>query len=276
MVASSFFRNFGTQNRKHMRKTTFIIMAATLLAIACGKKQEAAQNTEEAIAPDEVSNDRMVYGLACDGCTDTILVLLRDIDADPDTFDILDASRNQQVYGHPRIGDQMALLLAPADTTQTASSTIRQATMVIDIDKLLGSWCYMVTPRLRKLAGVDKSMEQDFLKNAPDSVRRRLLQPREFGFQLKAEYQAQPIGIIRQGNTTDDRSPVEYPELKRYREWRLYNGRLILNEMRRDSLGEQQLLSSDTAEFVRLRRDSLVLRFSDGEHSYYRKEEVEP
>ena len=256
-----------------MRKTTIFILVATLLAIACGKKQEVTETTEEAIAPEQPSDDRMVYGLACDGCTDTILVLLRDINGDPDTFDILEASRNQQVFGHAMIGDQMALVLAPADSTSqdTLLTTRHVATMVIDIDKMLGSWCYMVTPRLRKMAGIDKSMEQDFLKNAPDSVRRRLMQPREYGFQLKNDHQAQPIGIIRQGNTTDDRSPVEYPEAKRYREWRLLNGRLILSETRRDSLGQQHVVSSDTAEFVRLRRDSLVLRFSDGEHEYYRK-----
>ena len=250
-----------------MRKTTFFIVTATiLLAIACGKKQEATETTEEAIAPEQPTDDKMIYGLACDGCTDTILVLLRDIYADPDTFDILDASSNQQVFGHPRIGDQMAVMLAD-DSSNVAS-------MVIDIDKLLGSWCYMVRPKLRQRAGINKNMEQDFLKKAPDTLIQRLMQPREYGFQLKADYQAQPVGMVRQGNTTDDRSPVEYPELKRYREWRLVNGRLILKETRRDSLGEKQLLSSDTAELVRLRRDSLVLRFNDGEHSYYRKEEV--
>lgn len=260
-----------------MRKTTFIIVMATLLlAIACGKKQEAAETTEEAIAPEKPVDDGMVYGLACDGCTDTILVLLRDIDSDPDTFDILDASRNQQVFGHPRIGDQMAIVLAPADTTQhqTLSTPHPIATMVIDIDKIQGSWCYMVTPKLRKFASLNNEKEEDFLKKMPDSVIQRLMQPREYGFQLKNDYQAQPIGMVRQGNTSDDRSPVEYPVLKRYREWRLYNGLLILNETRRDSLGEQHLMSSDTAEFVILRRDSLILRFNDGERHYYRKEEV--
>ena len=84
-------------------------------------------------------------------------------------------------------------------------------------------------------------MEQEFLKKMPDSVMQRLLQPREYGFQLKNDHQAQPIGMVRQGNTTDDRSPVEYPELKRYHEWHLLNGRLILNETRRDSLGEQHV-----------------------------------
>jgi len=258
-----------------MRKTTFAILTATLLtAIGCGSKQEQTQTTEEAIAPVEQSEDKMVYGLACDGCTDTILVLLRDIKGDPDTFDILDASSNMMMIGHPRIGDQMAVMLADSTCQPTEGARYPVATLVIDMDKILGTWCYMVTPKLRLHAGMDKDRQQEFLKNMPDSVKRRLMQPREYGFQLKADYQAQPVGMVRRSNTTDERSPVEYPVLKRYREWRLLNGRIILKETRRDSTGQQQLLSSDTAEFVRLRRDSLVLRFNDGEHHYYRKEEV--
>lgn len=262
-----------------MRKTTIgIVTTAMLLAVGCGSRQEATELPQKTAVADRLPDDEMVYGLACDGCTDTILVLLSDINANPDTFDILEASRNQRVIGHPRIGDQMAvMLLNDSDSRDTDSllpkRRMKTAAMVIDIDKLLGSWCYMVTPKLRQRAGIDKDMQQDFLKNVPDSVIRRLMQPREYGFQLKNDYQAQPIGLVRQGNTTDDRSPVEYPVLKRYHEWRLLNGRLILNETRRDSLGEQQLVSSDTAEFVRLRLDSLVLRFNDGEHSYYRKTE---
>lgn len=240
-------------------------MAAVLLTVACGKKQPVTETTKEAIVPEQPTEDKMIYGLACDGCTDTILVLLRDINGAPDTFDILDASRNKQVFGRPQIGDQMAVVLSN-DSSHTAN-------LVIDIDKLLGTWCYMVTPKLRRLAGIDKKMEQEFLAKTPDSVLQRLMQPREYGFLLKNDHQAQPVGMVRQGNTTDDRSPVEYPELKRYREWQLLNGRLILNETRRDSLGEQQLVNSDTADFVILRQDTLVLRFADGEHGYYRKEQ---
>jgi hypothetical protein len=240
-------------------------MSAVLLAIACGKKQEVTETTEEAIAPEQPTDDKMVYGLACDGSTDTILVLLRDIEGDPDTFDILDASRNQQVFGRAKIGDQIGVVLA-ADSSNVAA-------MVIDIDEMKGSWCYLVTPTLRKRADVSKEMEQEFLKKMPDSVMRRLLQPREFGFELKNDHQAQPIGIIRRGNTTDDHSMVEFPETKHYREWKFLNGRLILNETRRDSLGEQQLVSSDTADLVMLRRDTLVLRFADKEQGYYRKKQ---
>lgn len=265
-----------------MRKSLFFLTAVmlTALIIGCGgnatQKDESVNDSVQQGTP----GDSTIYGLACDGSTDTILVLLRDVTEDPDTFYILEASRNQQVFGHPAIGDQIAVVLAPTDTTDntdaspfTFQSTLKKARMVIDLDKLMGSWCYMVTPTLRKRADVDKQMEQDFLKKVPDSVLQRLLMPREYGFQLKNDNQALPIGMVRQGNTTDDRGPVEYPELKRYREWCIFNGQLILNETRRDSLGEQQLVSSDTANFVLLRRDSLVLRFSDGERGYYRKSE---
>lgn len=250
-----------------MRKN-LIFMATTLLAaivMGCGGGAANRGDSKNDSVGTTMPGDSTVYGLACDGCTDTILVLLRDVTRDPDTFDILDASRNQRVYGHPRIGDQMAVVLAK-DSTNVAA-------MVVDIDKILGAWCYTVTPTLRRRADIDKGTEQELLRKLPDSIVRRLLQPREYGFELKNDFQAQPIGIVRQGNTTDDRSPVEYPELKRYREWHLHNGRLVLNETRRDSLNRQQLVSSDTADFVLLRRDSLVLRFADGEHGYYRKSE---
>jgi hypothetical protein len=250
-----------------MRKNLFFMATVmlTALILGCGgKAADKGDSTNDSVVT-TLPGDSTIYGLACDGCTDTILVLLRDVTQDPDTFDILDASRNQRVFGHPNIGDQMAVVLT-SDSTNVAD-------MVIDIDKILGSWCYKVTPTLRRRADVDKAMEQEFLKKMPDSVIRRLLQPREYGFELKNDFQAQPIGMVRRGNTSDDRTPVEYPELKRYREWRLFNGRLILNETRRDSLNQQQLVSSDTADFVLLRRDSLVLRFADGEHGYYRKSE---
>ena len=207
-----------------MRKNLFF-MATTLLAaivMGCGGGTADRGDSKNDSVGTTMPGDSTVYGLACDGCTDTILVLLRDVTRDPDTFDILDASRNQHVYGHPRIGDQMAVVLAK-DSTNVAA-------MVVDIDKILGAWCYTVTPTLRRRADIDKGTEQELLKKLPDSIVRRLLQPREYGFELKNDFQAQPIGIVRQGNTSDDRSPVEYPELKRYREWHLHNGRLVLYE----------------------------------------------
>jgi hypothetical protein len=54
--------------------------------------------------------------------------------------------------------------------------------------------------------------------------------------------------------------------------WNIYNGHILLSETRRDTLGEQQIISTDTADIVLLRRDSLRLRFKDHEQGYYRKD----
>jgi hypothetical protein len=59
--------------------------------------------------------------------------------------------------------------------------------------------------------------------------------------------------------------------VKRYREWHIYNGHLLLSEARRDTLGNQQVTNTDTADIVFMRRDTLLLRFSDHEQGYYRK-----
>ena len=62
-------------------------------------------------------------------------------------------------------------------------------------------------------------------------------------------------------------SPVDYPALKRYTQWHLYNGRLVLVP---DSARSE---APDTATIVLLRRDSLVLRFNDHEQAYYRNKQ---
>ena len=101
---------------------------------------------------------------------------------------------------------------------------------------------------------------------------KELMQPREYGVEIKSEHIARPIGITRT-MTSDEESPVVFPPLKRYREWRIFNGRLILNETTRDTLGTVTVTNSDTATFVLLRRDTLVLRFNDGEQGFYRRNE---
>jgi hypothetical protein len=70
-------------------------------------------------------------------------------------------------------------------------------------------------------------------------------------------------------------SPVEYPKLKRYASWKLYNGRLILitDTTRLTQTAQKRTLEYDTADIVRFRRDTLVLRFKDHEQTYYRKKD---
>ena len=60
-------------------------------------------------------------------------------------------------------------------------------------------------------------------------------------------------------------------KMKRYREWHIYNGHLLLMETRRDTTGARKTISTDTADIVVMRHDSLLLRFADHEQGYYRK-----
>ena len=93
--------------------------------------------------------------------------------------------------------------------------------------------------------------------------------PREYGFQLLANAQARPIGMERGSQSSRQQSPVVWPEIRRYRSWHLFNGRLVLTQRQRDSL---RTPPTDTADFVLLRRDTLVLRYNDGSRQgFYRK-----
>ena len=73
--------------------------------------------------------------------------------------------------------------------------------------------------------------------------------------------------------TSDDAGPVEYPQLRRYTEWRVWNGRLILKADTISGFSKDgELPQTDTADIQLLMQDSLVLRFADHEQSYYRKQ----
>ena len=252
----------------HDRLAAMAVVVAALLTTACSSKTESCPTEETdliSMVP-AMPGDSTVYGLACDGCNDTILVFLPRQGGDPDTFNILNASKNHQVFGRPMIGDLVGVL--------TNRENQKVADKVINIEQLKGKWCYMVEPKLREIAGMPLSRLQGEQREEMDSMLREMLQPREFGVEIKSDYTARPIGMIR-SMTSDEESPVVYPPLKRYREWRIFNGRLILSEGARDSLGNITGTNTDTAQLVLLHRDTLVLRFNEGEQGYYRKVEGE-
>ena len=99
---------------------------------------------------------------------------------------------------------------------------------------------------------------------------KKIMAPVEYCLKLKADNTAQATGYRR--NTSRNQSPAVYPDIHRYTEWRLFNGRLILHA---DTIAgftqEGEVPVTDTADIVVLRRDTLILRFGDKEQSYYRK-----
>jgi len=243
---------------------SFLILLVFI--VGCGQKQPPRKEPIEPISTlKNLPGDSTLYGLACDGCTDSILVLLPFTGGDPDTFDIINAHHDHHIYGRPHIGDELAVILNPEDK--------QEAVMVVNIERLRGKWCYQVMPTFRNIDKMPERIQKRMLQRIPDSVRQTLMTPREYGFQLKRGYTAQSFGGMRQ-TTTDNMSPVEYPKVRRYREWRLFNGRLILiTDSVRLADGKKGLPERDTVDIIQLRRDTLVLKFSDHEQGYYRKNE---
>ena len=247
-----------------MKRRLFIdaLAAMAMLLTACGTNDGTEIPSVGSLQ--QLEGDSTRYGLACDGCSDTIVVILCNLESNPDTFNILEAMRQHRVIGRPRVGDELALMVDSADTTVAYS--------VVNINLLKNTWCYEVVPQLRPRADLTPEQQAEFSTRMPDSVRKRLMQPREYGFQLMSEQMVRPLGITREQRIMKNISPVIYPEVKRYRHWHIFNGRLVLNDTRTDSLGHTKTTISDTADFVMMRPDTLVLRFNDGTlQRYYRK-----
>ena len=264
-----------------MKRTFFVLFSLVLLFAACGNSgntNEDNQTTGDSLSQEPVirqlEGDSTIYGLACEGSNDSTLVILTSIDNDPDTIvltsidndpdtiDILEARINRRVFGRPEIGDQVAITMNAERKTS--------ADIVINIDRLKGEWCYQVMPRLRRRVGAAADSAVQLPPDFPDSLRRKWFQPREYGFELRRDNTVHTIGIQR-NEAERQPGPVEYPTLKRYRQWHVYNGHILLSETRRDTLGNQQIISTDTADIVFLRHDTLQLRFTDHERGYYRR-----
>ena len=273
MVFRSVCTTFAPENRmKMIQYRFFLVLLAAILMVGCGSEKEQKETSVDStqIQPE---GDMTVYGMVCDGCNDTIVIYLPVSysgmydGSNPDTVDILDAMRNHQVFGKPHIGDKLAMLLNPNDSSK--------ADIVVVTDQLMGSWCYKVLPTLRQTADMEGQTEKESLEQLPDSIQELLTIEREYGLNIKSNHTVFPIGAYRQATTIDEEMPVEYPVAKRYREWRLYNGKLVLLEAFTDSLGQLKTIGSDTAEFVHLTTDTLVLRLDNEEKGFYRKVEAE-
>lgn len=231
-----------------MKRTLLPLVIAAFMVCACADTKKAPE-TAVPFHYDTLPGDSTLYGLAGDGTTDSILIMLPYSCEGLDTFDIIEAREQRRIMGRPHIGDELAVILRN-DSTQ-------QAALVVNVSTLQQKWCYMAQPVLRHQPP----------RPLPDSVMRELMTPREYTLRLMRGGTAFTMG--GRHSSSDTMSPVEYPQQKRYTGWRLFNGRLLLTVT--DSTSQQ---APDTADIVLLRRDSLVLRFSDHEQAYYRQEEA--
>ena len=246
-----------------MRRNGFWgLLVTVVLLIACGRPSADQDKDEQPFVTRsyEAVGDSMLYGLACDGCTDTVLVLLPDSGGDPVNYNILQAMREHKVFGRPTIGDKMAVLVNPDNPTELL--------LAIDLEQVKGTWYYVEMPQLRhhrdsSAAPLVQLSKEDQLRM--DSMLRELMVPREYSYSLKRDFTVSSAGGHPRSSSLDRESPVVYPPMKRYTEWHVFNGKIIFtyggyfNPSNNDSVA----LVNDTAEFVLLRRDSMALRFAD-------------
>lgn len=247
-----------------MKKTLlFCLLLMVLFIASCGSQNEKTEAADADILPLVLDGDSTFYGLVCEGTTDTILVFLsvNNIQDDPDTFNILSASRKHHVLGQLKIGDNIAVVRNANDSTV--------ADFVIDMENLQATWCYQVLPTLHVRADMKGNTERQMLNNLPDSVRELLTIAREYSMQLKADHSVTSRGKFN--SFEEENQLVDYPNIKRYGLWHLLNGRLLLSEMELDSLGNAYVSSTDTADFLLMTPDTLVLRFKDETRHYYPK-----
>lgn len=257
-----------------MLKNIILGLVAAATIVACGDKKDMKEELQK-MTNDELllKGDSTIYGLACEGCTDSVIVLLPNHGGDPVRYDIIDAFRNKRVLGKPKVGDWIGLILNRHDSLV--------ADMVIDLDELKGTWCYVVMPKIKDYDKLSPRLQRRMLRDMPDSVRDTYLIPREYGFSLKRQWTAQSVGWVPPQNALEDESPVVYPSLKLFTEWHIWNGKLVMTsgELRAKGKDSQEVTventENDTCDILYLRGDSLVLGAGNQSRSYYRRTNVE-
>ncbi len=256
----------------NVKAITLSLMALVCLA-SCSSKEskiEQAKKTGKLNTELQFKDDHTVYGLACEGCTDSVLMLLPNDGSDPIRYNIIEAHRQHRIIGKPSTGDWVGLVVNKEDSTV--------ADIVIDLDELKGTWCYVVMPKMRDYDKMPKKLQKKMMREMPDSVRETFMVPREYGFSLKRQFMAQSIGYVSNNNALQDESPVVYPKLPIYTAWHILNGKLVLTYSKMVKKGDNvefKPIGNDTAEFVFMRDDSLVLRFPTFTQSYYRRANAE-
>ena len=240
------------------------LLPMLLLFIACGRTERQPESLETTPATKSYVSvgDSMLYGLACDGCSDSVLVFLPDKGGDPVNFSIVEARLNHKVFGRPRIGDRMAVLV---DTVNP-----KVLMLAINMEQVKGTWFYEELPQLRRRIPTPDNNEvarevKEKEQHRRDSFLQTFMVPREYVYTLKRDHTVSTQGGPPRTTSLDGNTPVEYPPMKRYAEWHLCNGKIIFTYSSFPVPGDNDsvTLVNDTAEFVMLRRDTMTLRFSD-------------
>lgn len=247
-----------------------VTLAAGLFGACSGDKATKDLSNIQVESELKITGDKTVYGLACEGCNDSTVLLLPNDGSDPVKYDIIDATRNHKVRGKIKTGDWICLL--------TNKNDKHVADFVMDLDQLRGIWCYIVMPKMRDYDKMSKRLQARMMENMSDSMKETFLIPREYGFWLKRQWQAQSVGYVKESNTLAEESPVVYPQLGFYVAWGIWNGKIIIarGTPKFSDTGQVTVTNmvNDTCDVDYLDADSLVLSSDGQSRSYYRKNDI--
>ena len=261
------------ENCKMSLKALFIFLLACFAITACrNNKQETVKTDTKANYTQALKGDSTIYGLACEGFSDTAVVLLPNGGGDPVTYNILRANRRHRVLGRIKTGDWIAVVLNPTNK--------HVADVVIDLEQLKGIWCYIVMPQLRGHEAMTDQEQTQAMRAMSDSLKDLYFVPREYGFWLKRQWEATSVGYVQESSTLAEESPVEYPPLGWFVAWHIWNGKFVMTSGKPKYSGKDNTVvgyehvAYDTCTIEYLDDDSLVLSDRDGARSYYRKNDV--
>lgn len=247
-----------------------VTLAAGLFGACSGDKATKDLSNIQVESELKITGDKTVYGLACEGCNDSTVLLLPNDGSDPVKYDIIDATRNHKVRGKIKTGDWICLL--------TNKNDKHVADFVMDLDQLRGIWCYIVMPKMRDYDKMSKRLQARMMENMSDSMKETFLIPREYGFWLKRQWQAQSVGYVKESSTLAEESPVVYPQLGFYVAWGIWNGKIIIARGTPKFSDNGQVsvtnMVNDTCDVDYLDTDSLVLSSDGVSRSYYRKNDI--
>ena len=242
-----------------MRTKLFLIISAICFVLLASCKDNQNKMALEIL--ENAPGDSTLYGLTCE-CNDSIIQVLPNDLSDPLTLNITPAWKSHQIFGMPDVGDHIAVILSEDSVS---------AVMVINIDRLAGKWCYLVEPSLHKPAAMDEKqfemMSREIEKKMTDSIKQLHFKPLEYGLEINANKSVTAFKQEPVSNGESGFSMIEYPQPKTYKEWDLFNGRLILTGFRKGAV-------PDTATFEIIRNDSLIIHLADGDLNLYRKKEA--
>ena len=254
----------------HIKIICTLAAAALALAACQPTNKPTRQQANPPASQPTFAGERTIHGLACEGCTDSVVVLLPSDGSDPVAYDIIDAKRNGKVLGKIKTGDWIGIVFNKADK--------RVADLVLDLDQLKGIWCYIVMPKMRDYDKMSPRLQARMMRYMPDSLKQTFLIPREYGFWLKRHGEAQSVGYVQETSTLAGESPVVYPPLGYFTAWHIWNGQLVITSGTPswDNNGTVTLTKpvNDTCSVDYLDEDSLVLSSDGITRSYYRKNDV--